>query len=241
MIDYSISILSFSPQEPGFIVKAINCAKMQDMIFPAKLYNAPGKSIFLAKSADFKIPMVPEELKTPDGSHIHVELFGEKGITFSGDTYLSGGLPSAISMDFNSNHFDMGIVSITDLKSLIRELVDALQPDYISIYDKHLVKIPLKSGGYRFEPNKFHQIDRKGFYYPLDIEWFTYFGPKMLDILGRERFSWLSTCAEKSEVDGGIMIMLQEEPFEMTNSDHRTRRGQAERELKLSELVTLET
>ncbi len=60
----------------------------------------------------------------------------------------------------------------------------------------------------------------------------------MLEFLTRNRFSHLKTCSEKFDLHEGIMVVLQQEPYDDENLDHRQRRARAESELEFPDLLS---
>lgn len=83
---------------------------------------------------------------------------------------------------------------------------------------------------------KFNSIDL--FKVPPVIEWFNYFSPSWVERFGGEQFVLSAPVlhAEKVEETGGVILILQEEPFDFMNNAHMSKRKQVEQYLNLAEL-----
>ncbi|MEM9776970.1 MAG: hypothetical protein AAF902_20500 [Chloroflexota bacterium] len=83
---------------------------------------------------------------------------------------------------------------------------------------------------------KFNSIDLSKV--PPVIEWFNYFSPSWVERFGGKQFVMSAPVfhAEKVEETGGVILILQEEPFDFMNNEHMNKRKQVEEYLNLPEL-----
>ncbi|WP_143162024.1 hypothetical protein [Phormidesmis priestleyi] len=237
MVDYVVRILSFCPQKVDIVHSVLACPEVDRLIFPAVLYTGNDSTIPINSADQFNIASVSKELvRMPDAQKVEqldddqtlviAELRGENNIEFSSTINLvQSPTPNVINLRFSSEHLQSEALTLSNLKKLFSELISVFQADHASIYDRksiHRSKHPkyLRTANFRS--------------YPIEMEWLTYFGPQMIELLGHERFTNLHTCVEKYDLHGGTMVILQEDPFDEDNPQHQERRIQAERELHLS-------
>lgn len=230
MTNYVVRILSFYPHQIDVARSILTCSTLSKLVFPALLHASPDSSIHLASADQFDFTLVPKEFYADDQSLVNIPLDGENGIAFSSTIYLRESIvPNVVNLKFSSELLQAGTITIADLKALFADVIPAFQAYHASIYDRQSNRRP---GG----PKYFRTPSFRS--YPIELGWITYFGPEMIEFLGRERFAELHTCVEKYDLHGGIMVILQEEPFCEDNPQHRERQAQAESELRLSELVS---
>jgi len=189
---------------------------------------------------DFDVAQVPKAYYSSDGTLVNIPVDGENGIGFSATIHLrevaGTRFPNTVNLDFTRDHLDAGIVTLADLKALLVEVIPAFKAEEGSVFDLKRPRFPHPSGGTASEPRRY-TMNADGRSYPISLEWISYFGPELLALTGRERFDRLRTCAEKYELHDGIVVILQDEPFDRTDPAHRERLARAEAELGLAELV----
>lgn len=229
--NYELSIYSTAFLKPDIIPRLLSCPTVEKLVLPAKLPVAPKKSICISGVRDFELSLVPKAFQKK--GRFRVPLDGENGIMLEIDINTSGrwDTPGAWAHGFDL-YIPFGktkelSVSGSTLKQIFQEV---------------LPLFPCEEQGHvlYFGPN-----DQGKVYYRyggarailINLEWLSYYGPRALEVLGRERFDNLKTCQEKVELEGGILIVLQEEPLDLSNPEHLARKQQAERELGFDELA----
>ncbi|KAM3096001.1 hypothetical protein ACKFKG_12110 [Phormidesmis sp. 146-35] len=237
MVDYIVRILSFCPQQVDVVKSVLACPEVNRLVFPAVLYTGNDSTIPLDSADQLNIESVYEELfrrsNAPtveklddDQTLVVIRLCGKNDIEFSSTIHLvQTPTPNVINLKFSSKHLQSETLTLSSLKELLSELISVFQADHASIYDR-------KSIHRSKHPKYLRTADFRS--YPIEMEWITYFGSQMIELLGRERFTNLHTCVEKYDLHGGTMAILQEDPFDEDNPQHQERRIQAERELHLS-------
>jgi len=137
---------------------------------------------------------------------------------------------STIIIKFEDNQKLLQSLNTHFFELLFSEIVPIFKPFYASVYDSRSRTRYLPSGQHMIYRDKISQRN-----YPFQIKWITDFGLEILETLGVERFRKLETCFNKYQLFQGILVILQEEAFEESNSLHRERREQAESELGILE------
>jgi hypothetical protein len=207
-------------------------------MFPARMYIAPKSYITLTSAADFDVAQVPRGYYSKDDSFVMIPIDSENGIEFDATIHLKRTIFSnTLTLTFTSEHIDSGLVTLTDLKAMLAELIPVFEAHRARVYDTEPIVVPHPSGGWAPAPRKVIRTP-DGKVHRLELEWIRFFGPEALALIGRGRFDRLRTYAEKYELHGGLVIVLQEEPFDWTNPAHRQRVARAEEELGFEELVS---
>ncbi|MGI0013998.1 MAG: hypothetical protein ACREBU_11235 [Nitrososphaera sp.] len=228
MTTYAASLGSFQHHAPDVVESILSCPTVSKILFPAILPTSADSGIRLTSPNDFKISLVVKELYAE--GLVRIPLSGERGVKFASTIYLFQDLvtPNTVSFVLTDDHFRKGFVQLDDLRMLFAEIVPIFRVEHGSVYDQETAHRPGK-------PKYFLGPNQKS--YPLDLDWITYFGPELVEFLGQGRFVALHSCVSKYELYGGIMIVLQNEPFQEDNPVHRERQARAEIELSLDKFV----
>lgn len=221
--NYSIVIWSWEKLPVEIVYKVLSNPSVKELVFPARLPVAPKKELRLASPSDFDLALVPKVFKKK--SSLTVPLIGENG--FEMDLYINCDLPAhSFILEIPLQAAQAGAINWRQVKQIFVDVVPIFQSDQGRVF--------------YFGPNEGELIrygEPKGYQVHITLEWISYYGPKALEIIGRERFERLVTCKEKVPLNGGILIVLQEEPLDMTNPEHVARKHQAEHELGFGELA----
>ncbi|MCE9646706.1 MAG: immunity 52 family protein [Chloroflexi bacterium] len=239
MKTYSCVIWSFEPQSIGMFDNVFKNKTVSKLVFPSKMYLGKNKTEekFLFNSGEFSSALIPKEDISNETGRIPLYLYPENGLQFSASALPSNSLgPSVLVIGFTAKHIQDSVCTLDDVVTLLKEGVFGMAIGQAYLCDDHLIEIPEPNGGVSFLRTKTYKRPAKGSY-RLELDWLTYFGAEYLDMIGRKRFDKLTTCFSKEEVNNGIMIVLQEEPFDNTNPEHLKRKEQAERELGFEELL----
>lgn len=225
--DYSLGVYSYQELDAGMIPTVMKCATVDRLVFPVQMAVSPTEYITIASAEDFQLSLVPQEfysetsvgftLKANNHLRFHITL------QFNAEPFLS----HVVYFQFNDQHLKSGLMSPLIIKQLLAEIIPVVNADNAIVYDERRY-LGMPKRRYFKGPNRRQ--------YSAKIGWFTYFGPRLLDFLGQDRFSKLRTYVEKYELNGGLMVVLQEEPFRNDNPEHMKRRMRAEAELNLDKL-----
>ncbi|MBN1123043.1 MAG: hypothetical protein JXJ17_18355 [Anaerolineae bacterium] len=168
--------------------------------------------------------MIPKEYYAD--SLVRIPLHGENGTDFAATLYLKETVvPDVIVFKFTEQHYLNDVITYEDLKTLIAGVVSIFDADYAMLFNHEIDHIEGRTKWVNGPDRKFLR----------KLGWFTYFGPSFVDFLGRRRFKSLRSVAEKYELHGGIMVILQEEPLQ-NEPKHLARLRQAEAEMRLHKL-----
>ncbi|GAB4545289.1 MAG: hypothetical protein OHK0023_03340 [Anaerolineae bacterium] len=161
------------------------------------------------------------ELPSQDGLRLRINVYHRELIS-----------PNIVVIRFDESKLYGSALKIIPLqwRMLMDELIPVFQPTEILVYDSTIYYTP-------DVPDKKYRIiqlpnQRK---FDAQIGWMTFWAEPVVNFLGRERFERLSSCAEKIEMHGGFLLVLQHEPFRRDNAEHREREAQVLRELGLLE------
>lgn len=180
----------------------------------------------------FQVSNIPEEIvkELPSSGYFgfhFLNISEEIGLkcVFHGSGSRFPGL--SVALEFNRSDIEDGIVTREDLINIIGELVPIIRTHTSRATDTAIIK-------YR-KMREFFQGPVRS--HIIDLGWLSYFGPDLVDHLGRERFEKLQTCVEKTETNGGYLIVLQDEIFDTSNPDHLARQAKAIEELGLRDFL----
>ncbi|MBE9080098.1 hypothetical protein IQ241_22865 [Romeria aff. gracilis LEGE 07310] len=233
MTEYIVRLLSpdnYADME-RWIPSFLNINLIKATVFPAKVYTGLSESMIIDSCEDFDFAKIPKNFW---GEYaFDLVLHGEKNIEFSihigiRDTSIQH---NAINFRFNSEHIKNDLINLISLKNFFKESIPIFKFHSGTVYDRQATQRLGKENRPRY-------FSFENSSYPLEIHWMNYFGKPMLEFLTRSRFDHLKTCSEKFGLCEGIMVVLQQEPYDDKNSDHRQRRTQAESELGLADLLS---
>ncbi len=225
--DYALTMGSRNPGlSEATIPEILSCPSVAQIAFPASLAVARRKSITINSAHEFLLEMIPKVFRKGDSTIFYLdtescmmlEIWIAKKVTkYSGHNFI---------LRFNRAHVKQGIVTVEKLKQVIAEVGSLLDADWIRVLHLSYTEWDERPDGSKAvrRPKAYHGVE-------LELEWFMYYSPADLVVIGRERFENLRTCYEKYDFRDGIMVILQEEPFDKSNPEHVARRLQAEKEL----------
>jgi hypothetical protein len=225
-VDYTLGVYSYQENSTDIAKAILNYENVRRLVFPARIAVSSTDYIALSSVDDFHLSMLPKEYY--NDLSVGFTLVGEDGIRFHMVIGFKKelALPHVITLGFGDAHLESGLVNLPVIKEILAQAISIVDADSAMVWDRRN-PIPENTRYFR---------DQKRRHYPAEMGWLTYFGPRLLDFLGRDRFSKLRTYAEKYDLNGGLMIVLQEEPFHNDNPEHMKRRMRAEAELKLDRL-----
>ena len=225
--EYTLHIISrdisFTPER---LREVLALPTLRRILFPAELPVAPGQSVILQGPEDFHPGIIPKEFRNEE--FVSLVLYTSSDIEFEATVRLQAEdicqFGHLFLLKFRREDAEQGPLSVQVLKQLILEIAPLVRGTYISVFHNYHEPVHHPDGRIT------SRLPRMLCSVPLELEWFTYYAPWDLAIIGRERFERLRTCYEKIELMGGILVILQEEPMDKRNPEHLRRRQQAERE-----------
>ncbi len=228
---YVAQFLSFQSFSKAAVYDILSCKIVDKIIFPARVSQPePKVSMDVLSIEDIKVSDVVNHFSDQD--ILHFSVYGRNRVELFFTLWLfdKGSSSNVIGFKFESIENEAFRLDLDIASSLILEILPIFKPFYAAVYDRATIR-RLRSSG-RLNQYKLHDKE-----YPLRIQWLTYFGPEMLDFLGKERFLNLKTCYDKCEYNKGILVTLLEDIYDDSNSEHQKRQEQAEKELGFSEFL----
>jgi hypothetical protein len=226
MITYAIKILSNTHHKElkeEILRSVLSCPTMSVLLFPATLVRKKDR-VTIQGVNQFRLSLIPNEMKRDQ--FITVNLAGQSGLQFSARIHCIDTIfADSLQIRFSQSILRDNTISFPMLKSLLEEIIPVFRASHASLFDVGILKRENR-------PINFPKTR-----YPYGIDWITYFGPDMIEYLGRERFDQLKSVHDKYELNRGIMVILQEEPYVESNAQHRARQEKAEAEIGFPELV----
>lgn len=209
---------SYMPQAPNRAEEILRIPEIGQLLFPARLTVAPNETIVIPRPQDFDFAEVPEAFHPESG--FQIPLTSETGLEFRFfGTYRAEVIPSTIVIHFSSEHLEREILNLSSLQSVLDGCLPIFRPPTVFIYDVY--------SGRRPEANRYF-TGPHGNKHPIRLDWITYYDHVLVDFLGRRRFQKLSREADVKEFHGGLLILLQSEPFNESNRSHSERRRRLE-------------
>lgn len=233
MVKYTAQFLSYHAYSEEVIYEILDCNTVKEIVFPASASQPePTNSVDVASVDEVKDANLWEHFTHSDLTYF--SLNSKSGAKFSSTLYPNeGATPNALVLKFSSSYSSVEELTLDLIRSLFLDIIAIFKPHYAALYDSTAISRLNQLGKL-----KNYTAEGGEKYYPLHVQWITYFGPEMLNFLGAERFQRLETCVEKCEFCHGILVILQKDNYNDENFEHRRRQEQAESELGFPDLLS---
>jgi|GEM_PF-6204427 len=221
---------SFHPKinDIDIIPEIISLPAIEDLVFPADIANKAAKDgkYYLQHASDFRVEMISTSLINDSYTRV----------LFNGSVDFAVGLSS--ESRYSPETIANCILSQQKIASQIipgNLLTKAVQQLGLFFDDAYVNVTDLNARKYR-ESKSFVGFGDKR--YPIDIGWMIYFGPDLVDIIGRAKFELVNDLvAEKIKFsNGGIYLKTVDEIYSVDNEKHRERENKIIETLGLREL-----
>jgi hypothetical protein len=138
--------------------------------------------------------------------------------------------PSVVWIKITPDEIASGKFHLAMFKELVVQTIPIFSAEQAVFYHSEMARYrnPLPKGR-----------TSNGLDFILEIGWASFFGEDLINDLGYARFDNLTTCFRKERLLKGMLVVLQEEPFDAHNEEHRKREQQALEELGLLEMKRL--
>lgn len=205
----------------------------RDCVLPAKIVDEYESYPIVREPSQLTTEFLLNEYdKDREYNDVGMSLISEqnKGVLLNWFVPLGEGIfrrDKDMKFEFSDQQLSGGQIGFRDLRQLAIDMQQQFQAKYINL----------------FEEERYHFMGPTPYFTVQTINcrctlgWMSYFGREIVDYVGHERFERLQTCHEKLELDGGYLIILQEEPMLYSNEAHRAREAQALAELGLHDFV----
>ena len=178
---------------------------------------------------EYRRDVVPAEYYRSGGSaHIPFDCANGASATFT-ESATPTLMPASFVINFGGDTIARNGWRLEDLLSLFRAVVVAFRPDVAEIYDE------AHRDRSTYDERMF-DIDMKRV--PLGLFWINYYGPEWARNVGRERLERLRPTVASLEWqdNGGVLVAIQDVPYDESNAVHRDHQLELERLLGLEEL-----
>ena len=235
MPNYYLRFLSFETHSLEVASSVLCLPQLEQLLFPLTLYVDEEKKIVFNSANEFNLLELSKQYD--DDLTFRIYLHSSSEIELSVSIHKAAGneliFPHALGLSFSDLNFRSEEVDIQLIKTLFNEIIPVFKPFSGVLYEK--------STSLRLMDNGFYdgfsmQVDNHT--YTFEIAWVSYCGPEQLEFAGRKRFDNLQNCAEVYDLHDGLMIVLQEEPYDDDNPEHRQRLEQLIGELNCRELMS---
>jgi hypothetical protein len=233
MVDYVMNFHSYHPHTLNIIKDVFSAQSLQSKIFPFKFFVEPSisdKTIIINSLNDFNIELISSDFSSETVTS--VQFYSENGVELRCTIYSDSSMvsPNTFSIKFSTSHLQEEILDLEAIRSILFEVIPIFKSHSAGVYDR-------KSDQRRnmYPQRGFYKY--KGLTYVVLVHWIKFFGAEMIEFLGRERFAKLQTFEDKYDVYGGVLIILQKEPFDGSKAEHCERERRAMVELQLESVL----
>lgn len=230
--DYKQIFWSFRHQDPVTLIREVNY-KFLDInkdIQPNLLVEAE------LSMDDESIRNQLKKWTSEDGNTLAIGLTSKNGLVLKLTIYNDldeerSEFPNTLSIGFNQGHLeDRGnLLSYENLKSLFKFGIDLFDPHYAYMCKSGEINI---SEDYKARRKKY--LRNK---VPIVLEWFNYFNEEWVERLGGDVLLLSSPAMTCKKLKKGILLILQETPFDYHNLQHIKRRKEVETHIRLDDIL----
>lgn len=196
--------------------------------FPARIVVSKKKVIEVPRPNAFARSLVPKVFYI-DAECARIPFEGANGLEFvfteSSKPHL---YPGTFSIEFTGDDLARVGWDASTLRQLIRAAVDGFDPDYGFVLDED--QIATETYGERRLLVSSRDV-------PVALHWINYFGREWADRIGARRLHVLeSEFGVERLANGGVIVTIQENPFDYQNPADRVRQDYAEDAIGLPDL-----
>ena len=215
---YILSIASYHGQETSIVEELIRINPIKDLLFPARVAVSPSEYVTFHQVSDYSFSAIPDEFHPENGFMVPFE--SNDGVKFRVTGFFTPQfIPSSVVFHFSLEHIVRGEIDVDIMAKIISDIIPIQRSDSAFMYD-------VDSGRRREAQNYIiGPMDRK---YALRFEWMTYYSDKVVEFLGRHRFEEISALTQVRKLNDGLLVILQDEPFNQTIKSHRLHRDKVE-------------
>jgi hypothetical protein len=238
MTEYTLHGASSEMRDISGFRHVLRLPSLQPLVFPGITYEGveddtpKPENIVPIPTPDAFDPFLKRRLDENDEEGyqlICTAIVGNSGIWLASTIlFQESSIPSTLNLHFSSESIQQDIMNYDVLKQLIYDIAPVFRADQLCVEDLAYINSIGPMGGMVLP--RFLDFGNCGMR-QFGIHWMSYFNSDLVEYLGRDRFSRLHTFEEKIDVNGGVFVSLQREPFEIENPAHYARFWQAIEEL----------
>ena len=196
--------------------------------FPLTLVTSESAEVSLSRPADYQREMLPEGYFI-DAATATIPLTAKNGVslTFT-ESSTPRLIPASVVLQFSSATLVQNEWKLDRLMQLFEGVIRAFEPEYAYGFDNaHAQRREYRT--------RMFQFDRLAV--PIGLFWLNYYGSRWMDNLGRDRLE--RVCQEaafcKWLASDGVLLAIQEVPYEEADATHKQRQERMEARLGLQE------
>jgi len=184
--------------------------------FPASMWLSKEHKCTFHTPAEYKRSLVPDGYHmTASAARIPFECCNGVALTFT-ESDNPRNMPANLVMEFSDHTITTNAWSLYRLLEIFKAVIASFAPDYATLYDEAHRARPT------YDERMFDYDMRRA---PSGLYWLNYFSRDWVADIGEEKLRELSKHVARAEwfSDGGVLIALQEEPYDEGNPTHRDR------------------
>lgn len=211
------------------ILKTLTALEAIDLgFFPARIVASKKKSIEVPQPTAFARSLVPKAFYI-DAGCARIPFEGANGLEFVFTESSAPHLyPATFSIEFTGDDLERLRWNASTLRGLMSATVDGFEADYGFVLDED--QIATEEYGERRLLVSSRDV-------PVAMHWINYFGREWADRIGVRRLQALKPeFGVDCRANGGVIVTIQEKPFDYLNPTDRLRQGSAEDAVGLRDL-----
>lgn len=135
--------------------------------------------------------------------------------------------PSVVWVKITPDEIEIGKFQLDIFRQLVMQMIPVFPAEQAVLYHSKIA---------HYHTSLPRGRTSSGVDFALELGWASFFGERLIDALGYERFDNLTMCFRKERLLNGMLVVLQEESFDADNEEHRKREQLALEELGLLEM-----
>jgi hypothetical protein len=188
------------------------------------------QKVILRQPEDYARSLLPSGyFITPEQATIPLDAANGAVCTFT-ESEKPQTMPASLVIEFTSATLASNAWELGRLLALFRAMIRSFEPDYGHLSDEaHLVRESYTEKMFEFDWRRI----------PDGLFWINYYGPEWVRNIGRDRLERLRPLVVASLEwldNGGVLVAIQDVPYDEGNTSHRNHQLELERLLGLEEL-----
>ncbi len=197
--------------------------------FPATLWTTKDKKVVLKNAGQYDRSLIPAGYyMSPGLATLPLDAANGASFVFT-ETDDPQILPASLVLKFTDTTLAANGWRLETLVRLFKAVIASFDPDYAHLYDE--------AHGTRPSYTE-RMFDFDGRRVPAGLFWINYYGPEWARNLGADRLERLRPSVPSLDRldNGGVLISIQDAPYDESNTAHREHQLELERQLGLEEV-----
>jgi hypothetical protein len=194
--------------------------------FPASMWLSKDQKATFQTPVDYQRHLVPAGYyMSPGVARIPLESANGVALAFT-ESDNPRNVPANLVLELSDRTIVTEGWSLRTLVAMFRAVIEAFEPDYAYLYDEaHRDRPTYDERLFNFDMRRV----------PLGLFWINYYGPQWVRNVGAERLERLRAAVPVLEQldNGGVLIAIQEAPYDEADASHRQNQQRLEELLDL--------